>query len=322
MKLLHEGKAKRVYIDDSSPDNVVIEFIDNVTAGDGAKHDVLEGKGKLACDLTAFFLKSLQKKGIETHLVKVLDDTRMRCKKVEILPVEVVCRNIAAGSFCRRYGIEKGTVLAEPLVEFFLKDDSLHDPLITSDAAVNLGLVTHSEIQFLRALTLSVNHYLSELFKQVNLVLVDFKLEFGKTTEGVILLADEISGDTIRVWDEKGESFDKDLYRDDEGDIRVAYSHLIELQQQMDIDAVPVREEVIHVIVQPKDGIKNPPGEVTRKALSRLGFTNLRDVRVGKVFEIHLSKPITSAVLDQLTLMNMKLLSNPVAEKHHVRLDL
>ncbi|MFW9919504.1 MAG: phosphoribosylaminoimidazolesuccinocarboxamide synthase [Candidatus Thorarchaeota archaeon] len=322
MDLVHEGKAKKVFRDEASSDNVIIEFTDNVTAGDGEKHDVIAGKGKLACDLSDFFLRFLSAKGIDTHYIKRMNETSLRCKLVTILPLEVVCRNIAAGSFCRRYGIEKGTALASPLIEFFLKDDSLHDPLISSDAAIRLKLVTQVELEFMKSVALSVNHYLSELLKQVNLTLVDFKLEFGKTSKGTILLADEISGDTIRVWNEKGESYDKDLYRKGEGDITVAYSYLLGELNKTKQNDIKIRNEILHVMIMPKDGIKNPPGEVTKTALVRLGFSYPNIVRVGKMFEIQINHPITSEILNQLTLMNMKLLSNPIAEKHEVRLDM
>ncbi len=322
MELIHEGKAKKVFRDEASADNVIIDFTDNVTAGDGEKHDIIEGKGKLACDLSDFFLQFLGAKGIDTHFIKRLNDTQLRCKKVTIYPLEVVCRNFAAGSFCKRYGVEKGNQLSAPLVEFFLKNDSLHDPLISSEAAIRLNLVSRQELEFMKSVTLSVNYYLSELLRQVNLTLVDFKLEFGKTTKGTILLADEISGDTIRVWNEKGESYDKDLYRKGEGDITVAYSYLLGELKKTKQEEIKIRDEVLHVIIMPKDGIKNPPGEVTKTALVRLGFSSPTIVRVGKMFEIHLNRPITTDILNQLTLMNMKLLSNPIAEKHDVRLDM
>ncbi|MHA2425803.1 MAG: phosphoribosylaminoimidazolesuccinocarboxamide synthase [Candidatus Thorarchaeota archaeon] len=322
MELLHEGKAKQVFADPKSKKNVVIDFTDNVTAGNGKKKETIKGKGKLACDLSEFFFKYLGKKGIDTHLVKRLDDTQMRCKKVDILPLEVVCRNIAAGSFCKRYGVKKGTELASPLIEFFLKEDKLHDPLITEDAALRLDFVNESELAFLKSVALSVNYYLSELFKQVDLTLVDFKLEFGKTPAGTLLLADEISGDTIRVWNSKGKSYDKDLFRKGEGNITTAYAFLLEKLNETKPNKIDLREEILFVSVMPKDGIKNPPGEVTKKALVRLGFGEATEVRMGKIFEIHLSKPITSDLLNQLTLMNLKLLSNPIAEKHKVRMEM
>ncbi|MHA1909186.1 MAG: phosphoribosylaminoimidazolesuccinocarboxamide synthase [Candidatus Thorarchaeota archaeon] len=322
MELLHKGKAKKVFVDPKSKKNVVIDFTDDVTAGNGKKKETIKGKGKLACDLSEFFFKYLGKKGIDTHLIKRIDDTQMRCKKVEILPLEVVCRNIAAGSFCKRYGIKKGTELSSPLIEFFLKEDKLHDPLISEDAALRLKLADETQIAFMKSVALSVNHYLTELFGQVELTLIDFKLEFGKTSGGTLLLADEISGDTIRVWNSKGQSYDKDLFRKGKGDITTAYAFLLEKLKETKPNKVETRDEVLFVSVMPKDGIKNPPGEVTKKALERLGFEEAREVRMGKIFEIHLSQPVTSDMLNQLTLMNLKLLSNPIAEKHKVRMEL
>jgi phosphoribosylaminoimidazole-succinocarboxamide synthase len=321
MELMYEGKSKRVFIDDESENHVIVEFTDNVTAGDGKKHDVIEGKGKLACELSEFFFKFLEKVGIDTHYVRRVDDTRLRCLKAQIFPVEIVCRNRAAGSFCKRYGIKNGTVLSAPLVEFFLKNDKLHDPLIPEDAIVRLGMASSSDVAHMKSVALSVNHYLSELFKQAKLTLVDFKLEFGMTNDERVVLADEISGDTIRVWNSKGQSYDKDLYRKGKGDITVAYSFLLEQLSKTNEEAVPIRDELVHVLVMPKDGIKNPPGEVTKKALARLGFGDAKSLQVGKVFEIHLGKPVTSSILKQLTLMSLKLLSNPISEKHLVRLD-
>ena len=320
MELMYEGKSKKVFKDDTSDDHVIIEFTDNVTAGDGKKHDVIAGKGKLACEISEFFFKFLQKVGIDTHFVTKMDDTNLRCRKVEILPVEVVCRNRAAGSFCKRYGIKNGAVLTSPLVEFFLKDDKLHDPLIAEDAIIRLGIAQDPVVAYMKSVTLSVNHYLSELFKQIKLTLVDFKLEFGMTGDKQIVLADEISGDTMRVWNAKGKSYDKDLYRKGKGDITVAYSFLLEQLSKTSEESVPIRDESVHVLVMPKDGIKNPPGEVTKKALARLGFGDVKTLQVGKVFEIHLAKPVTSDILKQLTLMSLKLLSNPISEKHLVRL--
>ncbi|MBD3404526.1 MAG: phosphoribosylaminoimidazolesuccinocarboxamide synthase [Candidatus Lokiarchaeota archaeon] len=320
MSVIREGKVKRVLEDPSSKQHVIIEFTNFVTAGDGAKKDELEGKGRLACDITEFLLKYLSDKGIETHYVETLEGPRIRCFRAAILPVEVVCRNIAAGSFCRRYGIEKGIELDRPLVEFFLKDDDLGDPLITEEAVLRLNLVNKTDLGFMKSIALSVNHYLSELFGQQELRLVDFKLEFGKTADGRLVVADEISGDTMRIWNKEGESLDKDLFREDSGDLLSAYIGILEILRKTDPDSIPIRPETLQVIVMPKDGIKNPPGEVTKKGLIRLGFQDVKEVRVGKVFQVSLTKPLTSGLLKGLELMNIKLLTNPIAETHEVRL--
>jgi len=321
MDLIHEGKVKKVFQDLQSPDRVIIEFTDTVTAGDGEKRQEFVGKGILACRMTEYLLGYLEGKGIDTHFVKTLQSSKVLCRKVDIFPVEVVCRNIAAGSFCRRYGIEKGKVLEKPLVEFFLKDDNLHDPLITEEAIIRLGLVTEQNLQFMRCVTLSANYYLSELLKQQDLTLVDFKLEFGRTEAGHTVVADELSGDTMRVWNKNASSLDKDVFREDKGDLIEVYTRLVDSLSRAKPEDVINRTEMIRVIVKPKIGIKNPPGEVTKKALIRLGFGVVDEVRVGKIFNIFLRKPVTSEILTQLNIMNIKLLSNPISEQHEVSLD-
>ncbi|TXT55349.1 MAG: Phosphoribosylaminoimidazole-succinocarboxamide synthase [Candidatus Thorarchaeota archaeon] len=321
MSVIREGKVKRVLEDPESSQHVIIEFTNFVTAGDGAKKEELEGKGRLACDITEFLLQYLSDKGIETHYVETLEGPKIRCFRAAILPVEVVCRNVAAGSFCRRYGIDRGIELSEPLVEFFLKDDKLGDPLITEEAVMRLQLVNRSDIGFMKSIALSVNHYLSELFAQQNLRLVDFKLEFGRTADGRLVVADEISGDTMRIWNKEGESLDKDLFREDSGDLLSAYVGLLDILRKTDPKIIPIRSEEVHVMVMPKEGIKNPPGEVTRKGLIRLGFQDVKEVRVGKEFKIVLTRPLTSSLLKGLELMNIKLLTNPIAETHEVRLS-
>lgn len=318
MDLIHEGKVKRVYQDPKSRDNVIIEFMDVVTALDGKKREEVEGKGDLACNTTEFLLGYLEGKGIDTHFLKKLDGPRLLCRKTEIYPIEVVCRNIAAGSFCRRYGVKKGKVLEIPIIEFFLKDDELHDPLITDNAIIGLNLITNEILQFVQSVTHSANYYLTELLKQRNLTLVDFKLEFGYTKDRHIVLADELSGDTMRIWGKNQVSMDKDVFREDKGDLSKVYTTLMNELTQTKPEEVRNRREMVQVLVNPKDGIKNPPGDVTKKALVRLGFGEADDVRVGKIFNIYLRKPVTSEVLNHLKIMNIKLLSNPISENQEV----
>ncbi|MGY5873389.1 MAG: phosphoribosylaminoimidazolesuccinocarboxamide synthase [Candidatus Thorarchaeota archaeon] len=321
MDLIHEGKVKRVLQDPDSAERVIIEFTDAVTAGDGAKKEEFTGKGTVALDMSQYLFGYLEGRGIDTHYVKKLNDTQLLCKKVTVFPIEVVCRNIAAGSFCRRYGTEKGTEFSRPLIEFFVKDDAYHDPLITSGAIVRLGLVEREDLEFMRSVALSVNYYLGELLKQRELVLVDFKLEFGRTEKGHIVLADELSPDSMRIWDSSTTSMDKDIFREDKGNLIAAYTKVFEEMKKAKPQDVEQRTESIQVIVEPKSGIKNPPGEVTKKALGRLGFADIEEVRMGKVFSISLKKPITTEILNQLAIMNVKLLSNPISETNKVRIE-
>jgi len=321
MEVIHEGKVKRVLQDPNSEHRVIIEFTDDVTAGDGEKREEFRGKGAIACEMSHFLFGYLEGKGVDTHYVKKLSDNQLLCKKVRVFPVEVVCRNIAAGSFCRRYGIEKGVVLVEPLIEFFVKNDELHDPLITIDAVIRLGLMKYEDLDFLRSVTLSVNYYLSKILEQRNLTLVDFKLEFGMTEKGYIVLADELSPDSMRVWDSSSTSLDKDVFREDKGDLITTYTKVLQEIENAKTQDVEPRLETVQVIVEPKAGIKNPPGEVTKKALGRLGFADVEEVRMGKVFTITMKRPITTEILNQLSIMSVKLLSNPISEKHKVRIE-
>jgi phosphoribosylaminoimidazole-succinocarboxamide synthase len=271
--------------------------------------------------MSQYLFGYLEGKGIDTHYVKKLTDNQLLCKKVKVFPIEVVCRNIAAGSFCRRYGTKKGTQFTEPLVEFFVKDDRLHDPLITAGAIIRLGLAQREELDFLRSVAISVNYYLVELLKQRDLILVDFKLEFGRTEKGYVVIADEISPDTMRIWDSKATSMDKDVFREDKGNLIETYTKIFEEMKKAKPQDIETKLESIQVIVEPKPGIKNPPGEVTKKALSRLGFADVDEVRMGKVFTIKLRRPITTEILNQLAIMNVKLLSNPISEKNKVRIE-
>ena len=321
MDLINEGKVKRLYQDPDSEEHVIIEFTDFVTAGDGEKREEIKGKGQLACDTNSLLLRFLQDKGIPTHLTQELDGPRFRARKLDIFKLEVVCRNRPTGSFCKRYGEPEFDAFSQPLVEFFLKDDALADPLISQEGAARLGIAKPEEMGIIRSLTLSVNYYLRELFAQVDLVLVDFKLEFGRTKKGQIMLADEISGDSIRVWGQEGDSLDKDVFRQDTGSIIDAYSKLLNYLKETKPDQVSVRPEKLNVVILPKEGVKNPPGEVTKKAMKRLGFGQVNDVRVGKIFQIEIDCPVTSEIVKKLDMIGLKLLSNPIAEKREVRFD-
>ncbi|MDO5301848.1 MAG: phosphoribosylaminoimidazolesuccinocarboxamide synthase [Tissierellia bacterium] len=228
MELMYEGKAKKVYASDVA-DEVIIEYKDDATAGNGEKKANIAGKGKLNAAITTVIFKMLEENGVKTHFVKSLDDVTMRVKKVEILPLEVIVRNISAGSFAKRYGVEEGIVFEHPSFELSYKNDDLGDPLMARDHAVALGLVTEEEYDLLRTETLKINELLKEFFLKINLKLVDFKIEYGKDSQGNILLADEISPDTCRLWDvDTNEKFDKDIFRRDLGDLIEGYSEVLE----------------------------------------------------------------------------------------------
>ncbi|MEB6060302.1 phosphoribosylaminoimidazolesuccinocarboxamide synthase [Staphylococcus pseudoxylosus] len=223
MSLLYEGKAKRIF---STGENDVlrVEYKDEVTAGNGAKKDLIEGKGRLNNQITSRIFNYLKEKSVKSHFIEQISETEQLVQSVEIIPLEVVVRNIAAGSITKRLGFDKGHEFDEPLVEFFYKNDDLNDPLITEDHIKLLHLAEDNEINILKEAAKEVNAVLAQLMNEMNLRLVDFKIEFGRTNDGQILLADEISPDTCRIWDKDSDTnFDKDVYREDRGSIIETY---------------------------------------------------------------------------------------------------
>lgn len=223
MSLLYEGKAKRIFTTEQD-DVLRVEYKDEVTAGNGAKKDHLEGKGRLNNLITSKIFQYLKEQGLESHFIEQLSDTEQLVKKVEIIPLEVVVRNIAAGSITKRLGFDKGHEFEQPLVEFFYKNDDLNDPLITDDHVKLLNLANDDEIATLKEAAIGINEHLKALMAKMDLRIVDYKIEFGRTEDGKIILADEISPDTCRIWAlDSDENFDKDVYREDRGSILDVY---------------------------------------------------------------------------------------------------
>ncbi|WP_036730634.1 phosphoribosylaminoimidazolesuccinocarboxamide synthase [Peptoniphilus mikwangii] len=227
MKKLYEGKAKEVYSTEKS-NEYIIRYKDDATAGNGEKKATIAGKGELNLAITTAIFEMLEEKGIKTHYIETLNNRDMRVKKVTILPLEVIVRNISAGSFAKRFGVEEGIVFSKPTFELSYKNDELGDPLMCEDHAIALGLVTKAEYDFLKDTTLEINELLKKFFEQINLKLVDFKIEYGKTDDGEIILADEISPDTCRLWDkDTNKKFDKDIFRRDLGDLIEGYKEVL-----------------------------------------------------------------------------------------------
>jgi phosphoribosylaminoimidazole-succinocarboxamide synthase len=222
LKILNQGKVKTVY--DAGEGDAIIEFRDEITAGDGAKKEVKKGKGSINAEISAKLLTVLEDKGVATHFKKFLSPNRLLVGKLGIIPVEVIVRNIATGSLVKRYPFKDGTSLEPPIVEFGYKSDEYHDPMLNSDIAVALGLCSREDISIMREEALKVNKILKDFFHDRDIILVDFKLEFGRTKEGKIVLADEISPDTCRFWDLKTkEIMDKDRFRKDMGSVLEFY---------------------------------------------------------------------------------------------------
>ena len=224
---LYEGKAKRVYATDDAS-LVIVSYKDDATAFNGLKKGTIEGKGVINNKMSNFLMQILEKEGVKTHFVEELSDRDTLVKRVKILPLEVIIRNISAGSFAKHYGVKEGIVFAEPTIEFSYKNDDLGDPLLNEYHALALGLATKDEIALVKSMAFKINEVLKEYFKKLNVTLVDFKIEFGKTVDGEIVLADEISPDTCRFWDSTtGEKLDKDRFRRDLGGVEGAYQEMM-----------------------------------------------------------------------------------------------
>lgn len=224
---LYEGKAKKVFAT-TDPELCIVDYKDDATAFNGLKKGTIQGKGVINNRITNFMMKLLEEHGVPTHLVEELSERETLVKKVTIVPLEVIIRNISAGSFSKRYGVDEGIVFSEPTIEFSYKNDDLGDPLINSYHAVALGLASWEEIDTIKSMAFKTNEVMKEFFKSLNVDLVDFKLEFGKTADGKIVLADEISPDTCRFWDSKThEKLDKDRFRRDLGGVEDAYNEMI-----------------------------------------------------------------------------------------------
>ena len=223
---LYEGKAKKVFATEN-PDYVIVSYKDDATAFNGLKKGTITGKGVINNKMSNLMMAMLEKKGIPTHLVEQIDDRNTVVKKVSIVPLEVIIRNVAAGSFSKRYGVPEGTAFASPTIEFSYKNDDLGDPLINDYHALALNLASEQEIETIKKMAFAVNDAMKEFFRRLNIDLIDFKLEFGRF-KGQIVLADEISPDTCRFWDSKtGEKLDKDRFRRDLGNVEEAYQEVL-----------------------------------------------------------------------------------------------
>jgi phosphoribosylaminoimidazole-succinocarboxamide synthase len=224
-KLLYAGKAKSVYHTDTK-DELIVEFRDDITAFDGGKKDTLKNKGSYNASVSAFFFEYLEKHGVKTHYLQMLDNNRMAVRMLSMIPLEVIVRNVAAGSIVRNYPFREGVKLDPPVIVIDFKDDSRHDPMLNDDLIIALNLATRQELQKIKKISLEINRLLSALLAKQGILLVDFKIEFGRQGK-TIRLGDEISMDSMRLWDKKTkESLDKDVYRFNKGDVMTTYNQV------------------------------------------------------------------------------------------------
>ncbi len=226
--LLYEGKAKKVY-DTQDPGLLIVSYKDDATAFNGQKKGTIQGKGAINNQMSNLLMAALERQGVPTHLVRELNARETLVKRVSIVPLEVIVRNLAAGSFSARYGVEEGRAFDEPVLEFSYKNDGLGDPLLNDDHALALKLATREELALIRAYALKINQLLQKNWADRGIILVDFKVEFGRLADGTIVLADEISPDTCRLWDaQTREKLDKDRFRRDLGGVEEAYRQVME----------------------------------------------------------------------------------------------
>lgn len=224
---LYEGKAKKVFATDA-PELLIVSYKDDATAFNGLKKGTIVGKGVINNRMSNLLMQKLEKAGIPTHFVEELSERKTLVKKVSIIPLEVIIRNIAAGSFSKRYGVDEGFVFETPTIEFSYKNDELGDPLMNEYHAIAMKLATQEEIETIKKYAFAINEQLKAFWAECGVILVDFKLEFGKLLDGTIVLADEISPDTCRLWDRKtGEKLDKDRFRRDLGGVEDAYAEVM-----------------------------------------------------------------------------------------------
>ena len=224
---LYEGKAKKVFATDD-PELLIVQYKDDATAFNGLKKGTIAGKGVINNQMSNRLMMLLEKNGVPTHFVKELSERETLVKKVSIVPLEVIVRNIAAGSFSKHYGVDEGVVFDQPTIEFSYKNDALGDPLLNTRHALALKVATEAEIETIKAYSFRINELLKAFWKSCGVTLVDFKLEFGRLSDGTIVLADEISPDTSRLWDaETGEKLDKDRFRRDLGGVEEAYAEIM-----------------------------------------------------------------------------------------------
>ena len=226
-EMMYEGKAKKIYATDN-PDEIIVYYKDDATAFNGEKKGSIKDKGVMNNEITTLLFKMLEKNGVKTHFIEKLNEREQLCQKVKIFPLEVIVRNLIAGSMAKRLGIEEGTVPPNTIFEICYKNDEYGDPLINDHHAVALKLATYDELKYIYEVTAKVNNLLKDALDKIGITLVDFKVEFGKNSKGEILLADEITPDTCRFWDkETGKKLDKDRFRRDLGSIEEAYIEVL-----------------------------------------------------------------------------------------------
>jgi len=319
IKLVYEGKAKKVYETDD-PTLAILEYKDSLTAFNAREKDTVQDRGRLTNLISATFLKLLQDEGIPTHFVKLLDGNHQLVKRLKIIPLEVVVRNTSTGSLCKRLGVEEGLDLVPPLVEFYLKNDELGDPLVTEDHIRAFCFASKPQVEKMKELSLKVNDILSKYLYERGIKLVDFKLEFGTDEEGNIYVADEISPDTCRFWDlSSKERLDKDRFRKDLGNVLEAYE---EIWRRIGQPKAAIQKHYeARLFIYLKEGVLDTQGKTVLSSLHSLNYPEVQDVRVGKYLKITLNSPSHQEAEFKVKKMCEDLLVNDLIEEYAFELE-
>jgi len=337
-KQIYEGKAKILY-EGPEKGTLIQYFKDDATAFNNKKKAIIDGKGVLNNRISEFLLSQLNQIGIKTHFIKRLNMREQLIKSLEIIPIEVVVRNIAAGTFSTRLGISEGTDLSKPILEFYYKNDELGDPLVNEEHILALEWSTQSELIHISEQALRINDFLIGLFRGIGIKLVDFKLEFGRQWNGdeaEVFLADEISPDTCRLWDVKDErKLDKDRFRRDLGGLVEAYqevarrlgimpegSNIKEIKTGLSKNLTALKKNKklkLQVIVTLKKDVLDPQGSAIKSSLSNMGFKKIENLRQGKTFEITVKEKNEKVALSEAKEMCEKLLANMTIEDYSVK---
>ena len=329
---IYSGKAKDLFETDD-PNILRAYFRDSATAFNAQKKGEIQDKGKINATISALLFQLCEQNEIQTHFIKQISERELLVKRVKIILLEVIVRNVAAGSLCKRLGIKEGKVLKKPIVEFSYKNDALGDPLITRAYIMHaLEIADEKVLNQITASALKANEIFKEFFLKIGIKVVDFKLEYGIDKDGELLLADELSPDTFRFWDSKtNEKLDKDRFRQDLGNVEGAYQEMLKRVQEGSVGVIassglrpPRNDSVIQYSVKvqilPKPDILDPQGQAVEKALISLGYKDVKDLKIGKEIVFQLSASSKQEASSQVKEMCDKLLANPVIEDYKVEI--
>lgn len=313
-ELIYEGKAKKVFETDE-PGQVIHEFKDDATAFDGKKRGTIVGKGRTNAQMSDTIFRYLDKKGIRTHHIKLLSDNEILTWWLDMLKVELIVRNYAAGSLAKRLGYAERTLMKSPLVEFYYKSDELGDPMLSREHIDELELATAEQLDEMVEIALRVNEILVPYFEARGLILADLKLEFG-LREGRLYLGDEFSPDVCRLWDiDTGEIMDKDRFRRDLGRVEETYAEVLRRVKEEDFALKA------SIYVSPKKGVLDPAGQASQGALKSLGFDEVSDVHIGKYIILSLEDIDADKAEERVKEMCERLLANPVIEDYRIEIQ-